>query len=357
MSIHGNTQSGETRIRLKINSNQIKIMKTKNTLITAAMFATMSLYAGYPSPIEIDTVHVGDANNAADTRTSVQGGTPGAGAVAYDYYIGKTEVTAGQYTAFLNAVATSTSAASYITGLYNENMAIDDMTTHGCGIVRTDNLDGTCSYTVTNGNLPVNYVSVYDAMRFCNWLTSGNTEYGIYNLAGVATPDITTIVRDATAWANGGIAIASLDEWYKAAFYNGSTGTYSVYANGTNVAPTALEANYNISGIGTITDVDFGAESFYGTLGQNGNVWEWTETVAEGSSTNVYLRGGAFYDAATALRASSSASNAAATESYDYGFRVSSLEPIPEPSTYAAIFGALALAVAVYRKHSIGPKE
>jgi PEP-CTERM putative exosortase interaction domain len=32
------------------------------------------------------------------------------------------------------------------------------------------------------------------------------------------------------------------------------------------------------------------------------------------------------------------------------GFRVSSLEPIPEPSTYAAIFGVLALAVVAYRK-------
>ena len=122
-----------------------------------------------------------------------------------------------------------------------------------------------------------------------------------------------------------------------------------MYANGTNVAPTAEEANYN-NYIGTITDVDFGVTSYYGTYGQNGNVWEWTDTVVSGSETNVYRRGGNFDNTATALWASGNSNLAAVTEGLTYGFRVTSLEPIPEPSTYAAIFGALALAIAVYRR-------
>ena len=76
--------------------------------------------------ITIDTVPVGDPGNAGDTRYA----TPGYGAVAYTYNIGKYEVTAGQYTAFLNAVAR---VDTY--GLYNTDMdtAVNSC---GCGIQR-----------------------------------------------------------------------------------------------------------------------------------------------------------------------------------------------------------------------------
>ena len=74
--------------------------------------------------ITIDTVTVGDPGNAADTRYA----TPGYGAMAYTYNIGKYEVTAGQYTAFLNAVA-----ATDTYGLYDTNM---DTAFDGCNIKR-----------------------------------------------------------------------------------------------------------------------------------------------------------------------------------------------------------------------------
>ena len=47
--------------------------------------------------VTIETVPVGNAGNAADTT--------GYGAVAYDYALGKYEVTLNQYSEFLNAVA------------------------------------------------------------------------------------------------------------------------------------------------------------------------------------------------------------------------------------------------------------
>ncbi len=47
--------------------------------------------------VTVDMVPVGNAGNEADDT--------GFGAVAYDYQIGKYEVTVSQYTAFLNAVA------------------------------------------------------------------------------------------------------------------------------------------------------------------------------------------------------------------------------------------------------------
>lgn len=49
--------------------------------------------------VTYDLAPVGNAGNVADTTTY--------GAVAYDYQIGKNGVTIGQYTAFLNAVATT----------------------------------------------------------------------------------------------------------------------------------------------------------------------------------------------------------------------------------------------------------
>ena len=307
-------------------------------MTAATLFAAMGLQAAFlTAPIKIDTVFVGDAGNAADTRTPAESGTPGTGAVGYDYYIGKYEVTAGQYTAFLNAMA-----ATDTNNLYNIDMA----GATGCGIIRSG-VDGSYIYTVANGNVPVNFVSVYDAMRFCNWVSTGNTESGVYDMS--ATSLAALLTRDATAMADGGVAIASLNEWYKAAFYNGNTKTYYTYA-GTNSLPTAgTDSNFSNVIDGTI---DVGTydhfNSYYGTFDQNGNVLEWTDTIV--SSTEAFVRGGGFTSAETSLRASANFYNVAASEFNFYGFRVTSLQPIPEPSTYAAIFGALALAVAVYRR-------
>ena len=63
--------------------------------------------------ITIDTVPVGNLGNANDAAT---GGLYGG--VAYNYQIDKYDVTVGQYTAFLNAVA-----ATDTYGLYNPVMA------------------------------------------------------------------------------------------------------------------------------------------------------------------------------------------------------------------------------------------
>ena len=68
--------------------------------------------------ITYDMVTVGNAGNAGDTRTGAN--TLGKGAVAYDYQIGKYDVTIGQYTAFLNAVA-----ATDTYSLYNSSMGTD----------------------------------------------------------------------------------------------------------------------------------------------------------------------------------------------------------------------------------------
>ena len=71
----------------------------------------------------VETVTVGNAGNANDTLGNGYGG------VDYAYNIGKYEVTAGQYTEFLNAVA-----ATDTYGLYDEDMWSSYL---GCKIERT----------------------------------------------------------------------------------------------------------------------------------------------------------------------------------------------------------------------------
>ena len=70
-----------------------------------AAFTSASKIQAQP-PFEIETVLVGDAGNAPDTT--------GYGAVAYDFSIGKYEVTIGQYAVFLNSVASVTSQTNLI---------------------------------------------------------------------------------------------------------------------------------------------------------------------------------------------------------------------------------------------------
>ena len=87
---------------------------------------------------------VGNAGNAADPST-------GFGSVGYGYNIGKYDVTAGQYTAFLNAVA-----ATDTYGLYNTNMATGFAS---CGISQLGSSGSYAYATTKNANFPVNYTT------------------------------------------------------------------------------------------------------------------------------------------------------------------------------------------------------
>jgi formylglycine-generating enzyme required for sulfatase activity len=300
----------------------------KHIALLAAAFLAASTAA--TANIVIDTVLIGNANNANDST--------GYGGVGYNYHIGTYEVTNNQYTAFLNATA-----ATDTHSLYNSNMSAN---THG-GITRSGS-SGSYTYSVKSGfdNKPVNYVSFWDAARFSNWLTSGNTETGVYVLDATGISN-NTITRDATAFNNGGVAVASENEGYKAAYYDGNGG-YTLYPTQSNSITTA-DANYNNSG-GTVTDVGtYAADpSFYGTFDQGGNAWEWNDEILFTSDRG--LRGGSFDIGDDFLQSSFRNSNDPTLENNLVGFRVSSLAPIPEPSAYAAILGCLGLSLALVRR-------
>ena len=73
---------------------------TRGLLAAAVVASAVAAQAA----VTIETVPVGNTGNTADTAAH-SGNDAGQGAVPYAYNIGKYEVTAGQYTAFLNAVA------------------------------------------------------------------------------------------------------------------------------------------------------------------------------------------------------------------------------------------------------------
>ena len=279
--------------------DEIQTLKTQN----AALQEQLNTIQGV---VTMEMVTVGNAGNAADTM-----GDPNpAGAVAYEYKIGKYEVTNAQYAAFLNAVA-----ATDANNLYNTSMGSN---VRG-GITRSGvSPNFTYAVKANMGDKPVNYVSWYDGLRFCNWLHNGQpkglqdgstTEGGAYTLTGATSIGAGT---DATHGANGRNAGARFwlpgeDEWYKAAYHEpGASGNgYWLYPTRSDGAPTVATADIfgninndaaNIANYlrgadwngqdGNVTTVGSGGSgstSYYGAFDKGGNVWEWNEQALYGS--------------------------------------------------------------------------
>jgi sulfatase modifying factor 1 len=318
------------------------------TGLVVVFFAVASVPA-----VTIDMVTVGNPGNAPNYPFN----GVSLGSVGYTYEIGKYEITAGQYTAFLNAVAKNDTYA-----LYHPST----------GHIQRSGPYSLYSYSVARdwANRPVNNVSFWSAVRFANWLDNGQprgaegpgtTEDGAYINVG----DQATFARQPGAR----FFIPTEDEWYKAAYHDkaaGLAGSYFDYPTGSNSVPgrdmsettnPSNNANYYSDDylIGSpyyVTEVgEFElSDSPYGTFDQGGNVWEWNETALFGTLRGIragsYLTGGA-----DGMRSYYRVGGSPLLESPYVGFRVASIA-VPEPSTIALAVAALG-AFPFRRRRSI----
>jgi len=311
----------------------------------------------------LETVTVGDPGNAGELSgrpdSEYYGPQRMCGSVGYSYGIGKYEVTIAQYCDFLNHKAKSDAY-----GLYNSNMG---SIRWGCNIQRSG-ASGNYTYSVVAqyANMPIHYVTFWDACRFANWLNNGqgdgDTETGSYSLN---PEDIinNAVVRNVGAkWA-----VTSEDEWFKAAYYKGG-GTDAGYwdfptrndfpnypgtdrsdrsGNNANTWPTDANGSFSpFTEVGTFLN----SPSPYGTFDQGGNVSEWTETIMWGTRRNV--RGGSSYyeDDAGIYSMNRFSYDAGAIPPPDYydiiGFRLTHIETgwqaVPEPSSTLALLTGMA---------------
>ncbi|MFA9196799.1 MAG: VPLPA-CTERM sorting domain-containing protein [Aliarcobacter sp.] len=185
------------------------------------------------------------------------------GAVGYTYDIGKTEVS--------RIMVEKVNAESF------DKITMQDLS--GLG---------------GNGpNRPATGLSWYDAAKFVNELNLAQ-DYGIaYKTTGYTVPFL-------SEWQPGDIGynaanplrnstakyfIASSDEWYKAAFYSPTKAAYNLYPQPdvnilapppTPIAGGTVGAVYGQAGPADVNNA--GVLSAYGTMGQGGNAYEWTES-------------------------------------------------------------------------------
>lgn len=227
----------------------------------------------------------------------------------------------------------------------------------------------------TRPNMPASGLTWNQAARFINWLNESkgfSPAYKFNSQPGDAGYDPDANISlwepsdpgyDASNLFRNSLAhyfLPSRDEWYKAAYYdpsaNGGTGGYWDYPIGSDRPPlaivsgtdpeTAVYANSQIVGPADITQA--GGLSPYGLMGMGGNIAEWHETeidlLNDDGSANRMYRGGHWSPSSTIILSVDSQFNEepsvfVRTVGFDVGFRVASIENIPEPSSLLLILG------------------
>jgi len=278
----------------------------------------------------MDFVEIGNPGNAVDTT-----GSPNpAGSVGYTYNLGKYEVSRD---------------------MINKAKAEGSL-----GITMAD----MSSYGGNGFNRPATGVSWSEAATYVNWLNTSTGGTAAYKFVSGTFQlwSSTDVGYNANNLFRNSLAkywIASSDEWYKGAYGN-LDGTWNNYANGSDSAPAAVAsgtaANTAVydqavsTGPADITNA--GGLSPWGTMGQDGNVWEWTETALDGINNrgveSRLLRGGNWVFGSQFFGASWQAGDGPSANTIELGFRVAS---VPEPSSLSLLaLGGVVVALGRWKR-------
>ena len=312
-------------------------------LIVLPAHAALDYFGTTGNEFAIDFVTIGNPGNADDAGAGGGSYSSPYGGVSYAYRMGTYEISQDAITK-----ATASGLANVTAGAWT-------------------------------GNQPAANMTWYEAAAFVNWLNTSTGHQAAYNLSQIP-PDGSGNTWSMTLWSSGQAwqtdgqnlyrhkdayyFLPSEDEWYKAAFHknDGVTANYWDYATASNTIPTAVG-----SGTGSGTAVhsrpappaavnNDGGLSAYGTMGQDGNVWEWQESALTApnniESGDRVIRGGNWSASENFLRSSTRLSIPPFGGGNNVGFRVASADvgigSIPEPST--AIFGFGISLIGVLRR-------
>jgi formylglycine-generating enzyme required for sulfatase activity len=224
------------------------------------------------------------------------------------FYIGKYEVTVGEFRRFVEITGYRTTAE-----------------TSGGGMIFTsrweEKLDANWKnpYFTQGDNQPVVLVSWYDAIEYCNWRSR---EEGL-GPAYMRNGDSVTWDRSAD-----GYRLPTEAEWE----YACRAGSMTAYSTGGSI--TTGQANYEWKA-GKTSDVGSYAPNSWGLYDMHGNVrewcWDWrgpysggVQTDPEGppSGTNRIERGGSWNTSGRNLRSAYRGSGTPSYRSYSLGFRL-----------------------------------
>lgn len=310
---------GQDRSKLMTNHYSIAAL----LLFALSVPAFADTFGGGANTFSIEFVTIGNPGNVADTS-----GDPNpAGFVYYPYRIGKYEISEE--------------------------------------IINKANALGALGITHDNrgANKPATSISWWEAAKIVNWLntsTGGMPAYkfdadGNFQLWQPGDPgyDPYNLYRNSLAL----YVLPTVNEFYKAAFFDPVANTYYDYPTGSNSKPDGIDsmtdsqfdlvfAEGSFTGPRNVDDV--GLLSPYGTAGQGGNVWEWLENArfGENDSTDKLrgVRNGAYHNVSSYVSAAHYGWNEPAKEHVDVGLRV--VFVVPEPSSLFLVVTVISSFVA-----------
>ena len=304
-------------------------------LVTPQADAGVITFGSGDNQFEMTFVEIGSPGNADD----LTGNPNRAGKVEYTYQMGKYEVSEDMITKF------------------NDSQSLT---------ITTD----------TRGpNKPATSVSWNEAARFVNWLNTSQGFQAAYNFTTDGVNADIALWSSTDAWQLGGenlyrhkdahYWLPSMDEWYKAAYYNPNTGEYGDYPSLDGSVPDAVSSGtadktavFNQTFEQGPADITLaGGLSPFGIMGLGGNVYEWEETSFDlNNSTGSSGRGirGGDWDINSSLLSSSLRIGGyfPEFEFNGFGFRVASLSSpatVPEPGSLV-VWSAICVGGLCYRR-------
>jgi hypothetical protein len=257
----------------------------RSAFVLAAALAGAVAAVASAQPVTLDLVKVGAPGNRATLPHEVVNRPDlRIGAVGYEYWIGRTEITVAQWLPFVNAYA------PYWQGSPDDPQFTSWYTWRENGRYVAD--PGVMQW-------PVN-VGWRVAAIYCNWLHNEQRgdraafERGAYDIALFTTNQWGQPVEQATRSPGARYWIPSYDEWIKAAYYDpnrygpGQEGYWRNPARGDRQMISGLPSLGGETSAGRVMPGDpwrlpvgsyAGVESPWGLMDVSGGEWEWSEAL------------------------------------------------------------------------------